>query len=274
MSTRTVPGNPHASDGADGKRRREVAAIAGGAALVMIALGATACTATPSGSSSQVSLNGSSRPAALVSSSAAAPATPAAVTSPAAGAPVTVASPVMASMAAGTPGRGGTSSRPATVPATSASRSAPPGSATSAASSAPADPGAGGAPPSSDQPSYAPSTEPAASEPAGGGTLSVSRDCAGQTTVSPLDPYSCTLTASGGAPFYSWVVFINGNIADTVGSLPSGLTASSSGTNFSVFTISGKPESQGTYAFTITVQDQEPSNPPVTASTSFTLTVQ
>lgn len=71
------------------------------------------------------------------------------------------------------------------------------------------------------------------------------------------------------------MVLVNGNI-DYGYSLPSGLTTSSSGTNFSVFTISGKPDShsQGTYAITITVKDQEPGSPGVTASTSFTLTVQ
>jgi hypothetical protein len=69
------------------------------------------------------------------------------------------------------------------------------------------------------------------------------------------------------------VVLVNGAM-DYGYSDPSALTWRSSGTNFSVFILSGKAESQGTYAYTVTVQDQEPGNHPVTASTSFTLTIQ
>jgi len=114
MSMRIVPGNPAASDGAGGERRRRVAVIAGSVALAAIALGATACTATPSGSSSALSLSGSTGPA----TSAAAP--PIAGTSAAPGAPVAVASPALVSMTPTTPGsttRRGTPSRPATAPA-------------------------------------------------------------------------------------------------------------------------------------------------------------
>jgi hypothetical protein len=179
-------------------------------------------------------------------------------------------------MAAGSPARGGTSSRPAAVPATSASRSAPPGSATPAASSAPSDPGAGGAPPSSapppsDQTSYAPSTQPASSPPDAGGGLSLSRDCPDQSTISALDLYTCTLTASGGTPPYQWTLFVNGNI-DYGYSLP-GVSAIGPGSPFATWTLTGKPF-RGTYALTVTVNDSEPVIPQVTASTSFTLTVQ
>jgi hypothetical protein len=201
-------------------------------------------------------------------------------------------------MAPGSPTRGGTTSRPTTTPATSASRSAPPGSATSPDLSASSAPATGYAPPSSAPPSSAPPssappshappssappshappssappTEPAPSEPAGGGKLSLSRDCADQATVSKLDPYSCTLTASGGVPFYSWVLFVNGTI-DYGYSLPGGLSAANGAPPYATFTIAGKPEVSGTYALTVQVTDQEPGNPPVTASTSFTLTVQ
>jgi len=54
MSAPTIPGNPDGSDGAGGDRKRGIASIAGGTALVAIALGATACAATPAGSSRQV----------------------------------------------------------------------------------------------------------------------------------------------------------------------------------------------------------------------------
>ena len=62
MSTPTVPGRPDASDCAGGKHKRGVGVITGGAALIAIALAATACTATPSRTSSTVSLSGADRP--------------------------------------------------------------------------------------------------------------------------------------------------------------------------------------------------------------------
>ena len=87
------------------------------------------------------------------------------------------------------------------------------------------------------------------------------------------DPYSCTLTVSGGVPSYAWVLFVNGNI-DYGYSLPSGLSAANDAYPYATFTISGEPTTRGTYALTATVNDQEPGIPQVTASTSFTLTVQ
>jgi hypothetical protein len=275
MSTRTVPANPDASDGAGGERRRRVAVIAGGVALVTIALGATACTAAPS-SSSPLSLSGAAGP-----STSSGPAAPVAVTSSSAapGAPVAVASPALVSAAPTTPGSPtrGTPSRPATAPAHSGGSSTPPRSATSPASSAPSNPGPPSyTPPPSDQPSSAPSTEPASSPPDAGGGLSVSRDCPDQTTVSVLDPYTCTLTASGGTTPYDWLLFVNGeeDLGIGGGLLPTGLSVTGSGSPFATYIITGKPESRGTYAITVTVIDSEPVRPQVSASTSFTLTVQ
>src|SRR6185369_2322799 len=53
--------------------------------------------------------------------------------------------------------------------------------------------------------------------------------------------YSQTLAASGGSPPYTWTV--------AIGSLPSGLSLSASGT------ISGTPGSPGTSSFTVKVTD-------------------
>ena len=88
-----------------------------------------------------------------------------------------------------------------------------------------------------------------------------------------LDPYTCTLTASGGTPPYQWTEFVNGNI-DYGYSLPTGLSVTGSGAPFATYIISGKPELRGTYVIAVTVNDSEPVIPQVSASTSFTLTVQ
>jgi hypothetical protein len=100
--------------------------------------------------------------------------------------------------------------------------------------------------------------------------MTLTTGCSASTTVAVLDEFSCPVTVSGGTPLYGWTLFINGSIADTAGSLPPGLETTD---NDVTFTIEGKPEQWGTYAFTVTVQDATPGWPPHTASTSFTLTV-
>lgn len=68
-----------------------------------------------------------------------------------------------------------------------------------------------------------------------------------QITAATLPPavvgqaYSFQLSATGGTGNYSWMV--------TAGSMPTGLTLSSSGL------ISGLPTVQGSSSFTVTVQD-------------------
>jgi hypothetical protein len=69
--------------------------------------------------------------------------------------------------------------------------------------------------------------------------------------------YSATLSAQGGTPPYSWSV--------TAGTLPPGLSLSSDGV------ISGTPTEEGSFTFTVTVQDSE--EPPNEASRQFTITI-
>jgi hypothetical protein len=88
-----------------------------------------------------------------------------------------------------------------------------------------------------------------------------------------LDPYTCTLTASGGITPYQWTEFVNGNI-DYGYSLPVGLSVKGSGAPFATYIITGKPTQRGTYVIAVTVNDSTPVIPQVSASTSFTLTVQ
>ena len=68
-------------------------------------------------------------------------------------------------------------------------------------------------------------------------------------------PYSQTLTASGGTPFYTYAV--------TAGALPAGLTLSSAGV------FSGTPTASGTSSFTVRVTDQNANQVPA----NFSLTV-
>ena len=70
-------------------------------------------------------------------------------------------------------------------------------------------------------------------------------------------PYSGPLTASGGVPPYTWTL--------TSGTLPSGLTLSTSGV------ISGTPTNQETQTFTVQVSDSQ--TPAATASTTLGLTI-
>jgi hypothetical protein len=70
-------------------------------------------------------------------------------------------------------------------------------------------------------------------------------------------PYSASLAASGGVAPYTWSI--------TSGSLPAGLTLSSSGA------ISGTPSNQETQSFTVQVSDSQ--TPPSTATTNLSLTI-
>ncbi len=70
-------------------------------------------------------------------------------------------------------------------------------------------------------------------------------------------PYSASLSATGGVSPYTWSV--------TSGTLPAGLTLSTSGF------ISGTPTIQGSQTFTVQVTDSE--SPAATASASLTLTI-
>ncbi|HEY4901826.1 MAG TPA: putative Ig domain-containing protein [Terriglobales bacterium] len=70
-------------------------------------------------------------------------------------------------------------------------------------------------------------------------------------------PYSASLAATGGVPPYTWTV--------TSGSLPAGLTLSTSGF------ISGTPTSQQTSTFTVQASDSQ--TPPSTATATLSLTI-
>lgn len=65
--------------------------------------------------------------------------------------------------------------------------------------------------------------------------------------IRPDQPLSFTLEASGGIPPYTW------SLADDGGALPAGLTFSASGS------IQGTTSALGPYAFTVVVEDAEPS---------------
>jgi hypothetical protein len=71
-------------------------------------------------------------------------------------------------------------------------------------------------------------------------------------------PYSVGLTATGGTTPYTWT--------PTTGTLPTGLTLSSSGT------ISGTPTAAGTYTFTVQATDSAAPNR--TSSATFTVQIQ
>jgi hypothetical protein len=62
--------------------------------------------------------------------------------------------------------------------------------------------------------------------------------------VALFAPYSQQLQASGGIPPYTWSI--------TLGSLPAGLSLSSSGL------ISGSPTAPGPFSFTVQVKDSGP----------------
>src|ERR1035438_3925808 len=80
-------------------------------------------------------------------------------------------------------------------------------------------------------------------------------------------PYSATLTASGGIPKYTWCVLESSGTCDTgAASLPPGLTLSPTGT------ISGTPTKLGMFPFTAEVRDSQKNFAFVTAP--FTITVQ
>ncbi|MFK3648920.1 putative Ig domain-containing protein [Lysobacter enzymogenes] len=72
-------------------------------------------------------------------------------------------------------------------------------------------------------------------------------------------PYSQTLTASGGTPAYSFAV--------TAGSLPAGLSLSSGGV------VSGTPTAGGTFNFTVTVTDSSTGSGPYTSSQAYSLNI-
>jgi hypothetical protein len=62
----------------------------------------------------------------------------------------------------------------------------------------------------------------------------------------------CSFTKSGGNPDYLYSVnlYVNGNLSLVAGSAPDGLTFTHT-SNDSVFTIAGKPTTQGTYDLTV-----------------------
>ena len=84
-------------------------------------------------------------------------------------------------------------------------------------------------------------------------SITTSSLTAGVVTI----PYTASLTASGGVPPYTWSI--------TSGSLPAGLTLSSSGF------ISGTPTTQETQSFTVQVTDSQ--TVPGTASANLSLTI-
>jgi hypothetical protein len=88
-------------------------------------------------------------------------------------------------------------------------------------------------------------------------------------TVQVLQQFSCPFTLSGGTPdiLYSVDLFINGQLADTDDSIPLGLVFTDTNDD-TVYTIGGKPEQWGTFAFTVTFYAGRTS-----ASANFTLTV-
>ncbi|MFD1295586.1 putative Ig domain-containing protein [Lysobacter gummosus] len=71
--------------------------------------------------------------------------------------------------------------------------------------------------------------------------------------------YSQTLTASGGTPGYSFAL--------TAGTLPAGVSLSSTGT------ISGTPTAGGTFNFTVTATDSSTGSGPYTGSHAYSLTI-
>ena len=91
-------------------------------------------------------------------------------------------------------------------------------------------------------------------------TLSLTRGCAAQTTITAKDAFSCPITASGGLPGYSWTVSINGTSVLADAALPTGLiTTTPNGA--ATETYAGNPTQVGTYTSLVTVMDSEPGIP-------------
>ncbi len=258
-------------------RGRRLATLAGGAALIVMALGATACAGTSTGSTS---LSGQQAAADLPSADPLM--TPVTVSMP----PATTSAPRHGgtSSAAGTPGATspgagasspGSSTGQASNPATQAVPSAPAAGPTpSQPESAGSSSGTGG---NSSGGSSSGSSGGSSSGSSGGssdGTLSVSSSCT-QITVEVLESFSCPVTASGGTPGYGWTLFINGQLIAANGTMPPGFETAVSYANGQdvTETLEGKPELTGTYNVTLTAQDMTPVNPPHTASASFTIVV-
>jgi len=255
---------------------RRLATLAGGAALIVMALGATACGSTPAGSTN---LSGQQAAAALPSADLLM--TPVTVSMP----PATTSAPQHsgATSAAGTPGAtslgaGAPSHGSSTGPASSGP--APAQSAQGQRASKPvaqAVPSATAAGPTPSQAASADSSSDAAGNSSGGssdGTLSVGSSCT-QITVKVLESFSCPVTASGGTPGYGWTLFINGQLIAENGTMPPGFETAVSYENGqdTTETLEGKPELTGTYNVTFTAQDMTPVSPPHTASASFTVVV-
>jgi hypothetical protein len=262
-------------------RGRRLAALAGGAALIVTALGATACAGTPTGSTS---LSGQQAAAGLPSPDPLM--TPVTVSMP----PATTSAPRHggASSAAGTPGATspgagapshGSPTGQASDPAAQAVPSAPAaGPAPSQPQSAGPPSGTGGnSPGGSSSGSPGGSSSGSSGGSSGGssdGTVSASSSCT-QITVEVLASFSCSVTASGGTPGYGWTLFINGQLIAANGTMPPGFETTVSYANGQdvTETLEGKPELTGTYNVTLTAQDMTPVNPPHTASASFTIVV-
>lgn len=77
--------------------------------------------------------------------------------------------------------------------------------------------------------------------------------------MSAQDPFTATVTASGGTAPYTFSL--------TAGTLPAGLTLSSAGA------IAGTPTATGPYSFTVTARDSSTGSGPYSASTPYTGTV-
>ena len=269
---------------------RRLATLAGGAALVVMALGATACASTSTGSTN---LSGQQAAAGLPSADPLM--TPVTVSMP----PATASAPQHggASTAAGTPGAtspggGATSHGSSTGPASSDPAPAQGQPARGQQASNPptqAVPSAPAAGPTPSQPESAGSSSGTGGNSSGGsssgssggssggssdGTLSASSSCT-QITVEVLESFSCSVTASGGTPGYGWTLFINGQLIAENGTMPPGFETTVSYENGQdvTETLEGKPELTGTYKVTFTAMDMTPVNPPHTASASFTIVV-
>ena len=253
---------------------RRLATLAWGTALIIMALGATACASTSTGSTN---LSGQQ--------AAAGPPSPDPVMTP-----VTVSMP----SATSAPQHGGASSAAGTPGAASPGGGAPShGSSTGPASSGPA-PGHQASDPATQAVPSAPAAGPTPSQPESGGssggtggnssggssggasdgTLSASSGCT-QITVEVLESFSCSVTASGGTPGYGWTLFINGQLIAANGTMPPGFATAVGYQNGQdvTETLEGKPELTGTYHVTFTAMDMTPVNPPHTASASFTVVV-
>jgi hypothetical protein len=260
------PGPAYPPGAADGGSKRRLAVIAGVAAVAVVALGATATAVTLQGKGHQAAMSR------LPSQEVAA--------TPTAAAQTPGSAPDGLATWSKTPSPGPTGASPATSlttspapsgsPAASGRPGSPTGSGPSATSAPPASrgpsrPSRPGSPTASSAPS-ASSAPPAPSESATASSppqaLSVA-GCGAQATFGATDSFSCPFTASGGLAPYNW----------TVTGLPDGLQTSDTGTTFALETVQGDPVQRGTFTVTVTVQDSEAQNPPVTATATMTLVV-